>query len=82
MLIYTASETQGTGIDKIYVLGGVSRWQGVDTYLSKLISRPVTKIHPFFGFQVNDSSMQISELDPISGISVATGLSLRDDDRG
>ena len=82
VLIYTASETQGTGIDKIYVLGGVSRWQGVDTYLSKLISRPVTKIHPFFGFQVNDSSMQISELDPISGISVATGLSLRDDDRG
>ena len=81
VLIYTASETQGTGIDKIYILGGVSRWEGVDTYLSKLITRPVTKIHPFFGFSVKDSAMSISELDPISGISVATGLSLRGIDR-
>lgn len=78
VLVYTASETQGGGIDTVYVLGGVSRWPGIDEYLSNLIGRPVKKIHPFFGFAVNDPSVQISELDPISGIAVATGLSLRE----
>lgn len=78
VLVYTASETQGGGIDKVYVLGGVSRWPGIDEHLSKLIARPVKKIHPFFGFPVKDRTVQVSELDPISGIAVATGLSLRE----
>jgi Tfp pilus assembly PilM family ATPase len=78
VLVYTASETQGGGIDNVYVLGGVSRWPGVDEYLTRLIGRPVKKLHPFFGFPVKDSSVRVSELDSISGMAVATGLSLRE----
>ena len=76
VLIYTAAETQGGAIDIVYILGSVARWPMVDQFLTNLINLPVKTINPFFGFHVDNPSIHINELEPVSGIAVATGLAL------
>ncbi len=77
IMIYTAAETQGGAIDAVYLLGSVARWPGADKYLSKLIKLPVVTIDPLFGYFLNDAAIKGRELEPVSGIAVATGLALR-----
>ena len=76
VLIYTAAETRGGALDKIYILGSIARWPMVDQYLSELINLPIETINPFFGFSVNDLNIELDEIEPVSGIAVATGLAL------
>ncbi len=76
VLIYTAAETQGGALDVIYILGSLARWPNVDTYLTNLLNLPVKTINPFFGFSVDDFPVHSDNLEPVSGIAVATGLAL------
>jgi len=75
-LIYTASQTRGEPIGRIYLLGSLARWQGMDDLLSTLVKIPVAIIpdplQPFA--QNNGNSKGVNEATP--EIAVATGLAL------
>lgn len=82
-LIYTASQTHGEQVARIYLLGSLARWRGTDTLLRSLVQLDVETIpnplKPFY-----DSGQVASgggEAAP--EIAVATGLALNgmlDDD--
>lgn len=78
VLLYTASETRGGGIDAIYLLGSITHWQGIDARLQQILSVPVQVIDPLYGFESKTSPI-IPDLqhDEMSGIAVATGMALR-----
>jgi type IV pilus assembly protein PilM len=75
-LIYTASQTRGEPISRIYLLGSLARWQGMDDLLGTLIRLPVVIIpNPLKPFDRNNGiSAQNNE--SIPEIAVATGLAL------
>jgi Tfp pilus assembly PilM family ATPase len=76
-LIYTASQTRGEPIGRIYLLGSLARWRGIDDLLANLIKLPVAIIpNPLKPFdRENGSSTGNNEATP--EIAVATGLALR-----
>ena len=78
VLMYTAAETRGGGIDCIYLMGSVAHWPGVDTLLHRMLVEPIKIINPFYGFSTeceqknfNPNSVEAST------IAVATGLALK-----
>ena len=82
-LIYTASQTHGEQIARIYLLGSLARWRGTDALLRSLVHLDVETIpnplKPFFG----DSQLNDGEGEAAPEIAVATGLALNgmmDDD--
>lgn len=77
MLVYTAAETRGGAIDRIYLLGSVPRWRGVDAALRELVELPVETINPFYGFPLSPTARRRGELVPLPGIAVSAGLALR-----
>ncbi|MBT8117982.1 MAG: pilus assembly protein PilM [Gammaproteobacteria bacterium] len=83
-LIYTASQTHGKQISRIYILGSLARWRGTDALLRSLVKLDVKTIpnplKPFFtpGRRAADDTGE-----PAPEIAVATGLALNgmmDDD--
>ena len=83
-LIYTASQTHGEHISRIYILGSLARWQGTDALLKDLVKLDVKTIpnplKPFFtpNRRARDAHGAMPE------IAVATGLALNgmmEDDR-
>jgi len=77
VLLYTASETRGGTIEQINLFGSLARIRHTDKILDKLLSLPVATVKPFYGFSVNKDSISPNELEPVSGIAIATGLALR-----
>lgn len=77
VLVYVASETRGGAVDLIYLMGSLSRITAVDQVIDRLISIPVQTINPFFGLSTEKKPSLLSDLGPLSGIAVATGLSMR-----
>jgi len=78
VLLYAASETRGGGIDSIYLLGAIRRWQGSDALLQKSLSVPVKVIDSLYGFELgNGLHGPDIKNDDLSGIAVATGMALR-----
>ena len=77
VLIYVASETRGGAVEFIYLMGSLTRFSSVDQIIDRLISIPVKTINPFYGFQLNNKPDSFDDLGPLSGVAVATGLSLR-----
>jgi type IV pilus assembly protein PilM len=75
-LLYTASQTRGEPITRIYLLGSLARWQGMDHLLDTLITLPVVVIpNPLKSFdRGNGNPERSNELLP--EIAVATGLAL------
>jgi type IV pilus assembly protein PilM len=75
-LIYTASQTRGEPVGRVYLLGSLARWQGMDDLLASLIKLPVAIIpDPLKPFdQDNGKSAGDNEATP--EIAVATGLAL------
>ncbi|MBT8121994.1 MAG: pilus assembly protein PilM [Gammaproteobacteria bacterium] len=75
-LIYTASQTHGKQISRIYILGSLARWTGTDALLKSLVKLDVKTIpdplKPFFkaGKRVDNVG------EPAPEIAVATGLAL------
>lgn len=76
-LIYTASVTRGSSVEQSYLLGSVARYPQVASFMQNLLSVPVEVLNPFNSFVSNDNAAVQTELDPIAGIALATGLSLR-----
>ena len=77
VLVYVASETRGGAVELIYLMGSLSRIPAVDQIIDRLISIPVETINPFFGFSVEKQPSLLNDLGPLSGVAVATGLSMR-----
>ena len=78
VLLYTAAETHGGGIDSIYLMGSIAHFKGIDTLLSRILSEKIDVINPFYGFN-GDGKQQcsVSNNVEVSSIAVATGMSLR-----
>jgi type IV pilus assembly protein PilM len=76
-LIYTASVTRGSSVEQSYLLGSVARYPQVASFMQNLLSVPVEVLNPFGSFASNDNAALQTELDPIAGIALASGLCLR-----
>ena len=79
-LIYTASKTRGQSVERIYLLGSVARYPDAANLVQELVSIPVEVVNPFKAFTARPDAAVLSELDPIAGIGLATGLALRGSD--
>ncbi len=71
-LIYTASETRGKSIGKIYLVGGIAEWAGADRLLAGLLNMPVQVLNPLQGTSGHDGDRSAP------GVAVAAGLALRE----
>ncbi len=76
-LIYTASITRGSSVEQSYLLGSVARYPQVAGFMQNLLSVPVDVLNPFNSFVCNSDAALQTELDPIAGIALASGLCLR-----
>jgi type IV pilus assembly protein PilM len=76
-LIYTASVTRGSSVEQAYLLGSVARYPQAASFMQNLLSVPVEVLNPFSSFASNDNAALQTELDPIAGIALASGLCLR-----
>lgn len=77
-LIFAASETHGEPVGRVYLLGAMARWRGVDGLLNGLLDIPVATIpDPLQPFRrrVGKGSGPVAA--PAPEIAVATGLALR-----
>ena len=72
-LIYTASQTRGESVSRIYLLGGIARWQGCDALLNSLIQLDVETIpNPLQPFTHEYTATDTARPE----IAVATGLAM------
>jgi len=77
-LIYMASQTHGESVERIYLLGSVARWHGVDQLLNTLLTLPVETIpNPLNRFSLSAATQGGAETDAVPELAVATGLALR-----
>ncbi|MCZ6887596.1 MAG: pilus assembly protein PilM [Gammaproteobacteria bacterium] len=74
---YVAAETRGSA-GKIYAFGSLARWPNADRLLSSLCGVEISSINPFYGLDVAEGATDMSDIGPISGVAVATGLALRE----
>ena len=75
VLVYTASQTHGEQISRIYLIGSLARWQGMDGLLNSLVKLPVETIpDPLKIFGSSDTPA--GERLPQPEIAVAMGLAL------
>ena len=72
-LIYTASQTRGESVSRIYLLGGIARWQGCDALLNSLVQLDVETIpNPLQPFTHEYTATDTARPE----IAVATGLAM------
>ena len=72
-LIYTASQTRGESVSRIYLLGGIARWRGCDALLSSLVQLDVETIpNPLQPITDKHGTTETSRPE----IAVATGLAM------
>lgn len=76
-LIYTASKTRGRSVDRIYLLGSIARYPGIEAVVHRLVSIPVEVIDPLTMFEVRPGAAVPGGQGPVASIGVATGLALR-----
>jgi len=75
-LIYTASQTRGEPVSRIYLLGSLARWQGMDHLLGTLVKLPVDIIpNPLKPFDRGNGN-SVGNDESMPEIAVATGLAL------
>jgi type IV pilus assembly protein PilM len=77
VLIYTASETRGGSIERIYLLGSVARYPGAAPFISDMLSIPAEVLNPLALFATSRYPDMLDDCNPIAGIALATGLALR-----
>lgn len=74
ILIYTASQTRGESVSRIYLLGSLARWPAVDAFLNNLTHLEVETIpNPLAAFAAGERTATMA---PAPELAVATGLSL------
>ena len=75
VLVYTASQTHGEPVSRIYLMGSLARWQGMDGLLNSMVKLPVETIpDPLKAFYTEDNPSAGRR--PRPEIAVATGLAL------
>lgn len=74
-VIYTASQTHGGTIDRVFLLGQPARWPGAADVLGELVELPASAVDPLAAFRDPDAPPSTApwRLDP----SLAAGLALR-----
>lgn len=84
--IYASSVTHGTPLSKVYLLGSLARWRGVDRIFAELLDMEVTLIpNPLIAFGPDGSErsrtprgqQRIRSTDSRPELAVATGLALK-----
>lgn len=76
-LVYTASRAHGRTVDRIYVVGSIAHYPGIEHLLREQFSLPLEILDPFSIFSHRLSQKELSWLWPRSGVAAATGLALR-----
>ena len=76
-LVYAASRAHGRTVDRIYVVGSIARYPGIEHLLREQFSLPLKILDPFSIFSHRLSEKELSWLWPRSGVAAATGLALR-----
>ena len=75
---YAVAQTRGgSGTARIYAFGSLARWPNADRLLSELSNIEMASINPFYGLEVGNDAVEVSDIGPICGVAVATGLALR-----
>ncbi len=77
VLIYTASETHGGSIERVYLLGSVARYPGAAPFMSDMLSIPTEVLNPFARFMTNKRRGILKDCNPVARIALATGMALR-----
>ncbi len=78
VLIFTTSQTRGQTVSRIYLLGSIARWHGMDQLLNSLVKLPVETIpNPLQTFHQQGTSDKIINEQAKPEIALATGLALR-----
>ena len=81
VMVYTASQTHGEAVSRIYLMGSLARWRGMDDLLNSLVKLPVETIpDPLKNFGRQDKPSGTRHARP--EIAVATGLALGGFDDG
>ena len=63
ILIYTASQTRGESVSRIYLLGSLARWPAVDAFLNNLTHLEVETIpNPLAAFAGGDTDATLAPL--------------------
>jgi type IV pilus assembly protein PilM len=75
VLVYTASQTHGESVSRIYLLGSLARWEGIDQLLNNLVKLPVETI-PDPLKQLGHPARSAGNSHANPEIAVATGLAL------
>lgn len=78
ILVFTAAETRGQPIERIFVLGSIARWPGAEDLLRELIDIPDNARHrPIDAFFVRDGDDAANGFF-VPEMAVAAGLALRE----
>lgn len=81
--LYVASEMRGGAVTRVYLLGAVARWPGMDEVLSELTRVTITNMpNPLSLFGGNDDFADATSDSLAPELAVATGLALRGLDDG
>jgi Tfp pilus assembly PilM family ATPase len=76
-LIYAASQTRGEPVGRIYLLGSLARWRGVDALLSALVRLEVETIpNPLQVFCSGNGRQPLTAAVAAPEIAIATGLAM------
>lgn len=76
-LIYAASRAHGRTVDRIYVVGSIARYPGIQHLLREHFALPLKILDPFSIFSHRLSDKELAWLWPRSGVAAAAGLALR-----
>ena len=77
VLIFAASENHGESITKIYLLGSLAHWDGVDNFLNKKLNILVEALQDPLSKFTNSNSKYSSEYRNAPNMAIAAGLALR-----
>lgn len=74
--LYTASETRGSPVDRVYFFGSIARWPGVENLLSDMVGMPASTMpDPTIIFAASDKAAE-TEGGGGPALAIATGLAL------
>jgi type IV pilus assembly protein PilM len=76
-LDYAASKTHGKGVDRIFLVGGISGYAGSAQLLGEALAKPIELLDPLSLFPHRVPAPEAAQLAPHCGVAIAIGLALR-----
>ena len=77
VLIFAASENHGESISKIYLLGSLAHWKGVDKFLDEKLNISVEALQDPLSTFSNQNSNSLSDFQHAPNMAIAAGLALK-----